>query len=89
MEENNKKKLSYEDLENVAHQLSEQNRQLVAKLQEANLINMFKRLDYLFKILEKNTFFKESFVTKCVDEITDLMTLPEQEPNNKVDGQKS
>ena len=45
-------KMSYEQLENVAHQLSEQSRQLYAKLQEANMANMFKRLDYLFKVVE-------------------------------------
>lgn len=34
----NSEKMSYEQLENIAHQLSEQNRQLYTKLQESNLI---------------------------------------------------
>ena len=51
-ETSNPKKMSYEQLENIAHQLSEQAKQLYTRLQEANMTNMFKRLDYLFKIVE-------------------------------------
>lgn len=72
-------KLSYEQLENVAHQLSEQNRQLFAKLQELNMANMFKRLDYLFKVVENGHMFKQDFFEKCIAEIENLMTVPEQE----------
>lgn len=72
-------KLSYEKLENVAHQLSEQNRQLFAKLQELNMTNVFKRLDYLFKVVENGHMFKQDFFEKCIAEIESLMTVPEQE----------
>lgn len=72
-------KLSYEKLENVAHQLSEQNRQLFAKLQELNMANMFKRLDYLFKVVENGHMFDQDFLEKCITEIESLMTVPEQE----------
>lgn len=72
-------KMSYEQLENIAHQLSDQAKQLYAKLQEANMVNMFKRLDYLFKVIENAHAFNEEFVAKCVDEIEDLMTVPETE----------
>lgn len=72
-------KMSYEQLENVAHQLSEQNRQLFAKLQELNMANMFKRLDYLFKVIENGHMFKQDFLEKCIAEIESLMTVPEQE----------
>lgn len=70
-------KMSYEQLENVAHQLSEQSRQLYMKLQAANMNNMFKRLDYLFKVLENGHMFNQDFLTKCVSEIEELMTVPE------------
>lgn len=73
------KKMSYEQLENIAHQLSEQSRQLYARLQEVNMTNVFKRLDYLFKIVENAHAFNEEFVAKCVAEIEDLMTVPETE----------
>lgn len=72
-------KLSYEKLEDVAHQLSEQNRQLFAKLQELNMTNVFKRLDYLFKVVENGHMFKQDFFEKCIAEIESLMTVPEQE----------
>ena len=72
------KKLSYTELENLAHQLSEQSKQLYAKLQEANMINMFKRLDYLFKVLENSSSFKEEFIKNCTSEIESLIVIPEE-----------
>ena len=71
-------KLSYEQLENVAHQLSEQTKQLYMKLQAANMSNMFKRLDYLFKVVENGHMFKQDFLEKCIDEIEEIMTVPEE-----------
>ena len=72
-------KMSYEQLENVAHQLSEQAKQLYMKLQAANMSNMFKRLDYLFKVVENGHMFKQDFLDKCIAEIEELMTVPEEE----------
>ena len=77
-------KLSYEQLENVAHQLSEQAKQLYMKLQSANMSNMFKRLDYLFKVVENGHMFKQDFLEKCIAEIEEIMTVPEEtEEDNK------
>ena len=76
-------KMSYEELNNVAHQLSEQSKTLYQKLQEANMTNAFKRLDYLFKVLENKKTFVEidqpEFVTDCAYEIQQIITLPETE----------
>ena len=72
-------KMSYEQLENVAHQLSEQARQLYAELQKANMTNIFKRLDYLFKVVENAHAFNEEFVAKCVAEVEEVITVPENE----------
>lgn len=71
-------KMSYEQLEQVAHQLSEQTRQLYAKLQETNMFNMFKRLDFLFKVAELSHMFNTEFVTSCTQEIQELLTIPEE-----------
>ena len=79
------KKMSYEELENVARQLSEQTRQLYAKLQEMNMVNMFKRLDYLFKVAEFSHMFNSEFVTTCTQEIQDLLTVPEEKQEDKVE----
>ena len=72
-------KMSYEQLENVAHQLSEQAKQLYMNLQDANMNNIFKRLDYLFKVVENGHMFKQDFLDKCIAEIEELMTVPEEE----------
>ena len=77
-------KLSYEQLENVAHQLSEQAKQLYMKLQAANMSNMFKRLDYLFKVVENGHIFKQDFFEKCIAEIEEIMTVPEETDKKEV-----
>ena len=72
------KKLTYEELEGIAHQLSEQARQLSKRLEEANMFNLFKRMDYLFKVLELKDVFDESFIKDSVKEIQESLTLTEQ-----------
>lgn len=85
MEENKeKKKLSYEDLENLCHQLSDQGQKLYRQLQEANMTNVFKRLDYLFAVVDNRDAFPEDFTKKCIDEIINTMTLPEPEETEEV-----
>ena len=77
MEENNKKKeLSYEELKNVAGQLSQQNQQLNMMLQQANMTNMFKRMDYLFKVLELKQCFDSEFIIASSDELKEVRTPP-------------
>ena len=70
-------KLTYEQLENVCHQLSEQSRNLYQKLQEADLTYMFKRLDYLFAVVENREAFPNDFTDKCIKEIISGMTVSE------------
>lgn len=77
------RKFTYEQLEQIATNLSSQVQQLSVKLQESNMFNMFKRLDYCFKVLEvaqnqKIDLLKEEFVKRCADEIQELMTVPEE-----------
>ncbi len=89
MEENKeKKKLSYEDLENLCHQLSDQGQKLYRQLQEANMTNVFKRLDYLFAVVDNREAFPEDFTKKCIDEIINTMTLPEPEETEEVKTEK-
>ena len=85
MEEQQKleeKKLSYEVLNNVCHQLSNQSSELYQKLQEANQFNMFKRLDYLFAVVKFYERFSTEFATKCIEEIEQSMTIPDA-PNEQ------
>lgn len=78
-------KMSYEELEKVAHQLSEQIRQLYTKLQSANMTNLFKRIDYLFKVLENKEAFNSEFVIKCVEELETVLTLTEKDNSEEQD----
>lgn len=74
---NVEKKLSYDELENAANELLMQNQQMYNELQKANMSNVFKRLDYLFKVVEFNTSFNTEFVNTCVAEIEEMMTIKE------------
>lgn len=82
-EEKNKntEKLSYEQLENIAHQLSDQVRSLMTQLKERNVEGVYKRMDYLFQIvnLSSNNIFPNEFVESCAQEIIDLMSLSTEE----------
>lgn len=86
------RKLSYEELESTAHQLSEQSRQLYMQnqklsqaLQESNLANLYERLKWLWTVLTSTTsYISEEFKQKCGTEFEVLMTQPEQEPEEEV-----
>lgn len=83
MEEN--KKLTYEQLQNVAASLSTQVQQLNRQLQEANMYNAFKRLDYLFKVVDSTGPFDTDFILTCVDEIKKIMTVEENKEETTED----
>ena len=51
---------------------------LLEKLNNMNMVNLFKRLDYLFKVMEFQSMFDKSFVEKCSKEIVDLITIKEE-----------
>lgn len=75
------KKLSYEELEKIAQQLSIQVQQLSQRIQHQDMELTFKRLDYLFGVVNcPNSVFPEEFTKKCIDEIMDIMTpdVPEE-----------
>ena len=92
LESKETKKLSYEELENVCRQLSTQSQQLQTynpqlknMLNDANLTNLYRRLDYLFKVIdEDNKYLSAEFKEQCGTEIEAIMTPPEQtEEENK------
>jgi hypothetical protein len=72
----NEQKLSYEQLNKVCGELSQQNQYLIKQLQQVNLTNMFRRLDYLFLVLKYSTVIKDAdFINDCIDEIKEAMTI--------------
>lgn len=80
--ENQPKQLSYEDLKNIAGQLQQQNMQMRKALSELNYENMFKRLDYLFEVVKVPHMFSDEFVSKCTEEIQNMLTIPEKDKEN-------
>lgn len=77
-------KLTYEQLNDACSQLYQQNQYLQNQLKQANLTNMFKRLDYLFKVLECEKVIKDSeFINNCVEEIKDALTVDSLDSEEK------
>lgn len=76
--QNAQAKLTYEQLESAANQLAQQNQALRQQIQEMNYFNLFKRLDYLFKVVENDEKFAADFVDTCKTEIVNLMTAVEE-----------
>lgn len=77
-------KLSYEELEKIALQLQQRTIQAESNLRAINVAAI--RLEYLFKVLDKETFFPSKFIAKCADEIVSLLESGE-EPNKEEDKQ--
>lgn len=86
MEENKenkeKKKLTYEQLNEIANQLMQENMKLKQKCQELYMADTIKRLEFLFKVVESTYPFDKEFRDTCAAEIKELMT-PIQEEENK------
>ena len=95
-----KEKLSYDKLEQLCGQLSEQNRQMeeyIKKLHRElggmNEALQYRRMDYLFKVVELSVSsckdsdypcFSGSFVEECISEIQEAMS-PKESTVNKED----
>ena len=85
MEERTKKASAptYEQLEKEIAGLKGMNNQLMAQLQNMNMSNLFKRLDYLFKVMESREALNPEFVNMCAEEIMFHMTPVAQKDNNQ------
>lgn len=70
--------MSPEDKKKTATQLFMQLRQASAQLRQMSDQTMFKKLDYLFKVLELGTF-EPTFTFKCEKEIQAIMFGEEEE----------
>lgn len=83
MEEKEVKKPSYEELEEKVRAYAGLNNQLYQQIMSVNMNNLYKRLDYLFQVLnvhaKDNSLFDSEFIIECADEIKDIMTPPKKE----------
>ena len=85
MEENKekKKKLTYEQLNEVANQLAQENMKLKQKCQELYMADTIKRLEFLFKVVESTYPFSAEFRDTCAKEIIELMTPVQENKEDK------
>ncbi len=77
-----------EQYKGLVSQLYERNQQLVEALNEKNTALMFKRMDYLFKIIEQSHMFDDEFVTKCIDELQKTLDVTQEQETNEEDGEQ-
>lgn len=77
-----------EQYKGLVSQLYERNQQLVEALNEKNTALMFKRLDYLFKVIEQSHMFNDEFVTKCIDELQKTLDVTQEQTENQEDGEQ-
>lgn len=78
-----KQKLSYDELNNAALQLAEQNRKLYQEVQRLNTAGVIKRLEFLFDVLKYKDVFNVGFVNRTVAEIEEALTIKPQEENEQ------
>lgn len=82
-EEQESKKLTYEQLNDACNQLWQQNKQLAARNRELEQFAINKRLDYLFKVLEYSKEFSSDFVGSCASEVEEALTITKEEAKEK------
>lgn len=72
------KKLSYEELNNYCMEVFQENQRLMQQLKQLYTANAYKRLDYLFKVLEFAPVIKDAdFINSCIEEIKDAIAIPD------------
>ena len=88
------KQLSYDELRKAASELSMQLQRMSQQFnlerqkhqketQELQMFNMFKRLDYLFKVVENAHMFPAEFVENITKEVVDLLSLSNEQENKE------
>lgn len=76
-------KLMYDELNSVCNQLYLQNKKLLLQIEQMDMSNVFKRLDYLFEVLKAASVIKDAeFITNCVSEIKSALYPQKDEPED-------
>ena len=88
LEKGHPNKLTYEQLEAAANQISEQaralyneNQNLRKTINKLTLNDVFAQLELRFKVLNYSSFFPSEFIDRIMNEIVDTMTPRNQEEN--------
>lgn len=72
-------KLSYDELNQVSQQLFQENKMLRTKVQELSVEAFYKRIDYMFKVVELASVFSKEFVERTIQEIETVMKAEEEQ----------
>ena len=87
---NESKKLTYEQLNQAAQQISQQaealykeNQQLKEALNRISIQNGYTELGFKFKVVEFSTMFPKEFVKRTITDIVNTMTVVDEEPNEE------
>lgn len=70
-------RISYEQLNNIAMQLSEHNRKLAQQLKDRDYGIQIKRIDWLLSIIGMSDKFSTEFIIRCIEEIEQQFTINE------------
>lgn len=77
-------KANYEQLANIANQLYVQNQEMGKRLTELEMNNFFKRLEWLWQIVNSNTaYISEEFKRTCGAEFMSMMVSAEDQPQGE------
>jgi hypothetical protein len=80
--------LTYEQVTELARNLSEQNRQMEEYIKNSHTSEAIARLNFLFKVLEFSKHFDKDYVTKAVADIERILVMSEDvqgEPDSPVE----
>lgn len=79
------KKISYEQLNEIANQLHNQNHQLMNRVRELEITLNRVRLEYLFAVVKHSDKFPQEFVNMCTEDIVMALSPVEksEKPNSK------
>ncbi|MDR0890612.1 MAG: hypothetical protein LBM05_00580 [Endomicrobium sp.] len=71
-------------LEQEIMRLKQENVQLRDLCQKMDMTNNFKRLDYLFNVIERIEVYPEEFTERCIDEIKNAIYPSRDEVKQQV-----
>lgn len=77
------KQLSKEQVAEICNQLIKENQQLKAKCNELISIAQYKRVDYLFAVLNSSYPFEKEFRDTCAKELMIALTPVEEKEDTK------
>ena len=72
-------KLSYDELNQVSQQLFQENKMLRTKVQELSVEAFYKRIEYMFKVVELASVFSKEFVERTIQEIETIMKADKEQ----------